>query len=54
MITSNNEWQRVAQWMTTGGKTSDNQWQRAIKNNNEWQPMTGSGTTNENEWEQIK
>ena len=33
---------------------SDNEWQRVITNDNEWQQMTGKGARNENEWEQIK
>ena len=45
MITSDkewyNEWQRVVQRVTT---SEDKVWQR----------MTASGTTNENEWEQVK
>ena len=34
--------------------TSDSEWQRVITSDNEWQPMTGSGRTNESEWEEIK
>ena len=34
--------------------TSNNEWQRVITNDNEWQLTTGSGTTNENKWEQVK
>ena len=34
--------------------TSDKEWQREITNDNESLWMTGSGTKNENEWEQIK
>ena len=45
MITNDNEWhnewQRVVQRVTT---SEDKVWQR----------MTASGTTNENEWEQVK
>ena len=55
--TSDNEWQRVItndselQWVTT----NDSEWQWIITNNNEWrQQMTTSGTTNENESEQVK
>ena len=38
---SNNEWQRVVQRVTT----NDNKWQRVV------QRMTTSGATNESKWE---
>ena len=41
--TSDNEWQRVVQRVTT----SDNKWQRVTTNDNEQQQVTASGTTNE-------
>ena len=34
---SDNEWQRVVQRMTTSCTTSDNEWQRVITNGDEWQ-----------------
>ena len=37
VITSDNEWQRVAQRVTTSGTTNDNK-------------LTTSGGTNDNEW----
>ena len=33
---------------------SNNEWQRVITSDNEWQPMIGISATNENEWEKIK
>ena len=44
MTTSENEWYDERQRMTT----SDSEWQGVPTNNNEWQRMTESGTTNEN------
>ena len=38
------EWYNEWQW-------SDNEWQWVIENDNEWQRMTASDKTNENEWE---
>ena len=35
-------------------KMSDDDWQGVITNGNEWQRVTTSGTTNENESEQVK
>ena len=62
MTTSDNEWQRVVQQMTTCGTTSDNEWKRIttsdkssdnecqqktiIDNDNKWQWVT----TNDREW----
>ena len=40
---NDNEWQPMAQWVTTSGTASDNEWY------NEWQRMTTS-TTSVNEW----
>ena len=34
--------------------TSDKEWQRVIANGDVWLWMTGSGTKNQNEWEQIQ
>ena len=42
--TSDNEWQRVVQWVTKSGTTSDSEWQQGTTNDNEWQRMTTSGT----------
>ena len=42
-LTSDNEWQRVVQQVTT----SDNEWQRVI------QRATTSGTTSDNEWQRV-
>ena len=33
---------------------SDNEWQQVTTNDNKSQQMTGSGTTNEYEWQQVK
>ena len=47
--TSDNEWQRVVQRITT----SDNEWQQVTKNGKEWQQVktkTTSGTTNAKKW----
>ena len=46
--TSDNEWRRVVQRMTTSGATSD------TASDKEWPGMTTGGATNENEWEQVK
>ena len=43
MTTSDNEWQRVVQRVTTSGTTSDNEWQR----------VTTSGTTSDKEWQRM-
>ena len=43
MKTSDNEWQRVVQLVTTSGTTNDNEWY------NEWQRVT----TNDNEWQEC-
>ena len=43
MTTSDNEWQRLVQQVTT----NDIEWQRVTKNDNEWQWMTTSDKTNE-------
>ena len=54
---SDNEWERVVQRMTTSDNewynewTGDNEWQRVTKNDSEWQRMTRSDKTNEYEWE---
>ena len=40
---SDNEWQRVVQWVTTSGTVSDNEWKR----------VTTSGTTRDNEWQRV-
>ena len=34
--------------------TIDNEWQRVIKNNDEWQRMLAIDKTNEYEWELVK
>ena len=55
--TSDNEWQRVVQGMTTSGPTSDNEWWVTTSDttsDNKWQQITTSGTTNESQWEQVK
>ena len=39
MTTSDNEWQRVVQRVTTSGTTSENEWQRVRTNDNEWQQV---------------
>ena len=56
--TNDNEWERVVQRVTMSGTNSDNEWQRKrnewqriTKNHNEWQQMTASDKTNEDEWE---
>ena len=50
MTTSDKEWQRVVQGVTTSGTTSDkewyNEWQRMTTSDNEWQRITKS----DNEW----
>ena len=50
MTTSDNEWQRVVQRVTTSSTTSDNEWQqrlqRMTRSDNEWQGVTAS----DNEW----
>ena len=54
--TSDNEWQRVVQRVTTSSKrvtTNDNGWQQMTKSDNEWQGMTTSGTTSDNEWQWV-
>ena len=47
---SDNEWQRVVQRVTT----NDNEWQQVVqrvtKSENEWQRVT----TNGNEWQQVR
>ena len=61
MTTSDNEWQRVVQRVTTCGTTSDNEWQRVITSGttsgNEWQQVvqrvTTSGTTSDKEWKWV-
>ena len=50
MTTSDNEWQRVVQRVTTNGATSDNEWQRVTTSDNEWQRLVQWVTTNDNEW----
>ena len=40
--TSDNEWQRVVQRVTTSGATSDYEWKRVTANENEWQRVTFS------------
>ena len=57
---SDNEWQRVVQRVTTSGKTSYNEWQRVTTSQNEWQRVAKSDkewqrvvqqvTTNDKEW----
>ena len=44
--TNNNHWQRVTVICTS----SDNEWQRVTKNDDEWQEMTASNKMNEYEW----
>ena len=50
---SDNEWQRVVQRVTT----NDNEWQRmttsGTTSDNEWQRVTTSGTTSDNEWQRV-
>ena len=43
--TSDNEWQRVVQWVTM----NDNEQQRMTTSNKKWQWMTASDKTNEYE-----
>ena len=52
-----NKWQRVVQWVTTSGTTSDNEWQRVTTsvqrvttNDNEGQRVVQRMTTSDNEW----
>ena len=45
-LSSDNERQRVVQWMTT----NDNEWQRVTMNGNKWQLMTTSNNEWYNEW----
>ena len=57
ITTSYNKWKRVVQQITpidNEGIASDNEWYRMTANDNESQPMTVSGTANENEWKQVK
>ena len=46
--TSDNEWRRVVQRMTTSGATSD------TASDKEWPGMTTGGATNENEWKRMR
>ena len=46
---SDNEWQRVVQRVTT----NDNEWQRTTTSDDEWQRVTTNGTTNDNEWQRM-
>ena len=43
----------MVQWVTTHGKTSDNEWQWVTASDNEWQRVTTSGTTSGNEWQWV-
>ena len=40
MTTSDNEWQRWVQRVTTSGTTSDKEWQRMTMSDKEWQRGT--------------
>ena len=42
MTTSDNEWQRVVQQVTTSGATSDNEWQRVV--------VSDSSNDSKNKW----
>ena len=48
-MTSDNEWQRVLQRVTT----NDNEWQRMTEWYNEWQQEKMSGTTRNSEWKRV-
>ena len=45
------EWKLVKRVATNG--TSDNEWQRVIKNANEWQRITASDKTNESKYNRV-
>ena len=50
MTTSDNEWQRVVEGVTTSGATSDNEWQRVTTSGREWKRLVERVTKNVNEW----
>ena len=52
MTTSDSEWKRVKTSGTTSGATTDKEWQRVTKNDNECQRMKTSGKTSDNKWQQ--
>ena len=57
ITTSYNKWQWVVQQIIPSDEeciASDNEWYQMTANDNDSQPMTASGTANENEWKQVK